>query len=76
MPAEPSAERTYGGLGAGLTLVRGLVEMHGGTVEACSQGADQGSEFCIRLPWLPGRTRRGIRHASDGRNEFGASIAC
>ena len=52
MPAEPSAERRQGGLGTGLTLVRGLVELHGGTVEACSQGADRGSEFCIRLPRL------------------------
>ncbi len=52
MPAEPLAGPRHG-LGTGLALVRGLVEMHGGTVEACSQGADRGSEFRIRLPALP-----------------------
>jgi CheY-like chemotaxis protein len=44
------AERPQGGLGIGLTLVRGLVELHGGTVEASSAGAKQGSEFTVRLP--------------------------
>ncbi len=53
MPAELSPECRQGGLGTGLTLVRGFVEMHGGTVEACSEGRDQGSEFRIRLPLSP-----------------------
>ena len=39
-----------GGLGIGLTLVRSLVTMHGGTVEARSEGAGQGSEFVVTLP--------------------------
>jgi signal transduction histidine kinase len=39
-----------GGLGIGLTLVRQLVERHGGSVEVCSAGAGQGSEFVVRLP--------------------------
>jgi PAS domain S-box-containing protein len=47
---EHSASQTQGGLGIGLTLVRSLVEMHGGSVEAQSQGADKGSEFIVRLP--------------------------
>jgi signal transduction histidine kinase/DNA-binding response OmpR family regulator len=42
--------RSQGGLGIGLTLVRSLVQLHGGTVQAISEGAGRGSEFVIRLP--------------------------
>ncbi|HWJ07188.1 MAG TPA: ATP-binding protein [Steroidobacteraceae bacterium] len=45
-----SLERTRGGLGLGLTLVKQLVELHGGEVEARSAGAGRGSEFVVRLP--------------------------
>jgi len=45
-----SLARSEGGLGIGLTLVRQLVEMHGGTVEAHSPGLGKGSEFVLRLP--------------------------
>jgi CheY-like chemotaxis protein len=48
-----SLERAQGGLGIGLTLVRRLVEMHGGSVEAHSAGPGQGSEFLVRLPLAP-----------------------
>jgi hypothetical protein len=48
-----SLERSQGGLGIGLTLVRRLVDMHDGTVEAHSNGSDQGSEFIVRLPLIP-----------------------
>jgi signal transduction histidine kinase/ActR/RegA family two-component response regulator len=47
---EPSRDRTRQGLGIGLTLVKSLVEMHGGRVEARSGGLGQGSEFVVRLP--------------------------
>jgi PAS domain S-box-containing protein len=48
--ASPALERSEGGLGIGLALVRGLVELHGGAVSAHSAGADQGSAFVVRLP--------------------------
>jgi CheY-like chemotaxis protein len=44
------ADRAHGGLGIGLTIVRQLVELHGGSVEARSDGPGKGSEFVIRLP--------------------------
>jgi PAS domain S-box-containing protein len=47
---EPALERSQGGLGIGLALVRGLVELHGGSVEARSAGPGKGSEFTVRLP--------------------------
>ncbi|HVL75451.1 MAG TPA: hybrid sensor histidine kinase/response regulator, partial [Noviherbaspirillum sp.] len=67
---ERSLDRAQGGLGIGLTLVRKLVELHGGSVEAASAGPGMGSSFVVRLPLAaadsactesaagrPGRTR-------------------
>ena len=50
--AEKSIDRTHGGLGIGLTLVKSLVELHGGSVSASSEGPGRGSEFSVRLPAL------------------------
>ncbi|HEX6704625.1 MAG TPA: ATP-binding protein [Albitalea sp.] len=49
MQVDRSLERSQGGLGIGLSLVKGLVQMHGGTVEARSEGHGHGSEFVVRL---------------------------
>jgi PAS domain S-box-containing protein len=51
--ADQDANRSQGGLGIGLTLVRRLVEMHGGTVSATSAGLAKGSEFVVTLPVAP-----------------------
>lgn len=51
---ERGLDRSQGGLGLGLTLVRNLTQLHGGTVEAFSEGPGQGSEFLVTLPlWQP-----------------------
>ncbi len=50
---ERTLDRSQGGLGIGLTLTRALVEIHGGTVEAHSDGAGHGATFTIRLPRIP-----------------------
>jgi PAS domain S-box-containing protein len=50
---DASLERSQGGLGVGLALVKRLVEMHDGSVEALSDGLGKGAEFSVRLPILP-----------------------
>jgi two-component system CheB/CheR fusion protein len=56
--AERRLDRSQGGLGIGLTLVRRLVDMHGGSVTAFSAGPGQGSEFVVRLPALTAEQQR------------------
>jgi PAS domain S-box-containing protein len=51
--ADRSIDRAQGGLGIGLTLAKTLVEMHGGKIEARSEGVGKGSEFSVRLPAVP-----------------------
>ncbi len=54
---ERTLARTEGGLGLGLALVKGIVELHGGSVRADSAGNGKGSEFVVRLPVVPSTTR-------------------
>jgi PAS domain S-box-containing protein len=68
-----SGQRSDGGLGIGLTLVQRLVEMHGGTIEARSDGPGRGSEFVVRLPALgEGRV---LSAAADAREQVAATPA-
>ncbi|QJR35947.1 PAS domain-containing protein [Gemmatimonas groenlandica] len=65
-------EKTTGGLGIGLALVKGLVEMHGGSIEARSAGEGHGSEFVVRLPLAKAASaetvpRREVAHMVDPR---------
>ncbi|HLL75894.1 MAG TPA: ATP-binding protein [Pyrinomonadaceae bacterium] len=74
--ADGTSTRRHGGLGLGLSIVRHLVELHGGTVTADSPGAGLGASFIITLPPAPSsaRGRRGIAAALPGE-EAGARHA-
>lgn len=61
-----SLERSEGGLGIGLSIVRGLVHMHGGTVTACSEGCGLGSKFTVTLP---------VAKAQEAEERFPAKAA-
>ena len=69
--AERRLDRSQGGLGIGLSVVRGLVEMHGGTVTGASAGLGKGSEFIVRLPVPPAVPSP----ESDSRGNGRASLA-
>ncbi|HEX8098267.1 MAG TPA: PAS domain S-box protein, partial [Pyrinomonadaceae bacterium] len=58
--ADQTTTRHHGGLGLGLAIVRHLVELHGGTVHAESQGAGQGATFKVKLPVIPVYNRDGL----------------
>lgn len=68
--ADSASTRAQGGLGIGLTLVRNLVDMHQGTVEATSPGLGRGCEFIVRLPLAPFEPAPG-----SGSGEFPAVAA-
>jgi PAS domain S-box-containing protein len=65
--AERTSDRSAGGLGLGLALVKSLVELHGGTVTCRSAGLGKGSAFTVRLPRLPGAVRRDEGAHGHGR---------
>ncbi len=66
--ADGTITRRHGGLGLGLAIVRHLIELHGGTVEAQSEGKGQGATFVCRLPLLP------VHEGEQGDSTFSASF--
>lgn len=72
--ADGTYSRAQGGLGIGLTLVRSLVELHGGSVEARSEGPGRGSEFVVRLPLMSGAPALPDRHARDASTDSLADL--
>jgi two-component system CheB/CheR fusion protein len=75
MQADRTLDRSRGGLGIGLTLVRRLVELHGGTVEAHSAGVGQGSEFVVRLPVLPPLAAEPEQRGGRGEEPAAAEVS-
>jgi signal transduction histidine kinase len=69
---KPALERAQGGLGIGLALVRGLVTLHGGSIEATSAGIGQGSEFTVSLPRALSEAGSAM---SDAPLEFSSTMA-
>ncbi|MDB5478897.1 MAG: luxQ 2 [Alphaproteobacteria bacterium] len=71
---DSSLERSHGGLGIGLTLVKSLVEMHGGEISAYSDGPQKGSVFSVRLPIIIKQQERDIQITSDIKEVSGQSL--
>jgi signal transduction histidine kinase/CheY-like chemotaxis protein len=70
--ADSTSSRKHGGLGLGLGIVRHLVELHGGTVQAFSSGLGEGSTFVVRLPLMVAQSvSRLVEHGANVRAELG-----
>ncbi|HVT27553.1 MAG TPA: ATP-binding protein, partial [Lacipirellulaceae bacterium] len=65
---DKTLERTHGGLGIGLTLVKRLVELHAGQISARSEGPGRGSEFVVRLPLLADRRKTSLGASTVDNN--------
>lgn len=72
LQADSAIERSHGGLGIGLTLVKKLVEMHDGRVEAFSEGENKGSDFVVTLPASPMQASEG---SDSEKNKPGKTAA-
>ncbi len=72
--AESASSRIFGGLGLGLSIVRHLVEMHGGTVQAQSAGLGLGTTFTILLPLVGGEGQRELDN--DAPSELDTVLDC
>jgi CheY-like chemotaxis protein len=70
---DSAIDRAEGGLGIGLALVKGLLALHGGTVDVTSAGLGQGSEFVLRLPLSAIVTKRNVESAGKSAAVPGAS---
>lgn len=70
--ADETLDLARGGIGVGLTLVRSIVELHGGTVESHSEGPGKGSEFIVRLP-LTMEVENKLEKLDLGRNNFNSA---
>ncbi|MBX3421151.1 MAG: PAS domain S-box protein [Pirellulaceae bacterium] len=75
--SDETLNRSEGGLGVGLTLVKTLVELHGGTIEAFSEGRNCGSTFIVRIPLLEAMNDRskadhGLSNLTDGEPQTAA----
>ena len=68
--SDETLDRSEGGLGVGLTLVKSLVELHHGTIEAFSDGRDSGSTFVLRIPLTPLRPKAHNQSAEDSRESL------
>jgi signal transduction histidine kinase len=73
--AESSTNRAYGGLGLGLSIVRHLVELHGGSVGVQSEGEGRGATFIVRLPVAAARAAERVPAAVAPHGPMGRSLA-
>jgi signal transduction histidine kinase len=73
--ADPKITRKHGGLGLGLSIARHLVELHGGTIRASSEGEGKGATFCVTLPSMHAALQlKGASNGSIHRDGFASLV--